>query len=433
MLSRTLLTLIAPVILLASCSRSPETDRTESDKTVVVVAVVGDGVPQGVRASGSRRVLFPLNRAQGVAMWKGAEEALRKSPDLAALRDIVQLAPYDDLGQPQDASRIAKRIQDDDLVVAVIGHATSATTRAAAHIYEEAGIPLLMPIATSRYAMYPPGREHDRRARLANCFRLPPSDHLGQAPAVATVARKIVRSKKCLIIGDKSKGAEDYSQPLFDDVVRLLEPIKSDDLMIDRETQDFVALMKNNVLFDPPDLIVFCGYGSTAVKLLNALRQAYESTPLSNRPKIILTDGCLVPDINVAGFHAYLTFPVPSADEIPDSGADARLLRALLVREGANHSYHIYGYDAMLLLGRAINASMQRGALTRDTVLESLREMGQVAGAFLSYTFNEGENMTPRYYVYDSPLTEEKPDNDFRFMRAIESDELAQFSSPLEE
>lgn len=122
--------------------------------------------------------------------------------------------------------------------------------------------------------MFPPGKESQPNARLHNCFRLPPSDHLAQAPAVSVVARKVLKAKKCVILGDSSPGAVAYSAPLFDDVLRVLDPICLANATINRNTQAFQRLVANLTL-DPPDVIIFCGYGSTAIKLLTALRTGY--------------------------------------------------------------------------------------------------------------------------------------------------------------
>lgn len=88
--------------------------------TEILVAVVGDGVPGGTAPENAEPRVFPLNRAQGAAMWYGAYEALQKSPDLALLKGRVRLVPYDDRGSTRNAEAIAGWIQNQPRVVAVI-------------------------------------------------------------------------------------------------------------------------------------------------------------------------------------------------------------------------------------------------------------------------------------------------------------------------
>lgn len=85
----------------------------------------------------------------------------------------------------------------------------------------------------------------------------------------------------------------------------------------------------------------------------------------------------------------------------------------------------------MLLLGRAILAADSEGGLTRDGILTRLTSMDLEKGAFLPYTFNNGENVRHQYSLYSSPLADHKSDNDFQFERVITGDELDQYSQPI--
>ena len=183
-----------------------------SEQTKFYIVVIGDGVPSPQKPT---KRYIPLNRSQGIAMWDGVKTAFDKSPRLKKLKELIELKPYDDGGNPEDAVNYAKEIQLNPKVLAVIGHAISETTRYAGWIYEQSGIPLVMPIATSPNVVFPPHKKPEEKNRIKNAFRLPPSDLSMQAPAVAYVAREIAKAKKIYLIRDVSKGAKEYSNLLF--------------------------------------------------------------------------------------------------------------------------------------------------------------------------------------------------------------------------
>jgi ABC-type branched-subunit amino acid transport system substrate-binding protein len=279
-----------------------------------------------------------------------------------------------------------------------------------------------MPIATSPDAvLVPPGRSDSGRP-LENCFRLPPSDTIAQAPAVVFVAQSLVKGMRCTVMHDTSQDATTYSGPLFKEVVRLLDPSRvQDTIAVSRQESSILALMSNTALAGP-DCIVFCGYGTTATQIFEAARQAYAFIAFADRPTFILTDGCHIPDLDTSGFSVYLTLPFPGSSEIA-LNPDSVVLRDLLMNLGQDYSYAIYGYDAMLVLGRALT-ECDNGASRRD-LLRSLRQLEHVNGAFLNYSFNNGECLLRRYYLYHSPLSDQKPASDFKYVRKITDEEIA--------
>jgi branched-chain amino acid transport system substrate-binding protein len=60
----------------------------------------------------------------------------------------LEIVPFDDHGGQAGARQVAARIADDDGILAVIGHTTSAGSLAAAPLYASAGIPAITPSAT---------------------------------------------------------------------------------------------------------------------------------------------------------------------------------------------------------------------------------------------------------------------------------------------
>jgi ABC-type branched-subunit amino acid transport system substrate-binding protein len=334
-------------------------------------------------------------------MWQGINAAYQKSPHLERLRQVFDLAKYDDGSVEKDAENIAKEIQSNPRVLAVIGHAASSTTESAAWHYEEVGIPILMPIATSPGAIYAPGAPMDPSHRLQNCFRLPPNDERVQAPTVAFVAETKIHTKRTYLIRDISSGAAAYSEPLFKQLEFLLGDTKIDETVVDRENARFIEVA-TNIKAQEPDLIVFCGYGSTAKLIITALRDKYENVEIAKRPKIILTDGSKIRDLNASGFDVYLTFPLPTIDYFSEcSSPDLAHVKATIDPSG-EQSFQIYGYDAMLMIGMALEKCPDSD-ISRDCLRRSLGSLPLFNGSTcLSYFFSDGENSLSEYYVFRS-------------------------------
>lgn len=103
----------------------------------VYFAVVTNNTSQVGPASGAE--------VQQAAQW--AADSYNDSYRLPGKR--IELIQYDDEGNPGRAAEIAREIVENDKVIGVIGHQTSATSEAAAPIYAEAGIPVITPTATA--------------------------------------------------------------------------------------------------------------------------------------------------------------------------------------------------------------------------------------------------------------------------------------------
>lgn len=389
------LLLILVFALLNSRCAQEESSTVQNSPLVVVVA--GDGVPP---LSQTDR-LFPLNRAQGKAMYEGASAALHRSPHLRGLSNLVAIEGYDDAGRGDLARSIAKQLVKRP-IIAVIGHAESETTRQAAGIYASAGIPLLMPIATSPTVMYPLDTESETGQRITNAFRLPPADDIAQAPALTYLLRKL-KAKKLFLIEDISNGAEVYSASLAHALQPLLKQIPQRQEKANREITDFLALARS-IRAEGSDTIVFCGYGSTAIELLNALRNVYSDVAYESRPKVILTDGCLIPDLNTSGLNVYLTFPHIELRQpaTPEDQKDVEIINETF-KATQKISYELFGYDAMLILGEAIKSCLPKG-VNRECIRKQLSRPRGFLGTAGNYQFENGENRMAQYDIlWNSP------------------------------
>lgn len=409
-------------VILCSC-REPDHLSNERLK----IAVVGDGVPTSRPTDASKRT-YPLNNAQGAAMWKGAYAAFESSPRLASIKSKLLLVGFDDMGNAREAAAIAEEIRSDRAVLAVIGHATSGTTRAAADTYADGAIPLLMPIATSPYVAFRAGKRGPQN-RLPYCFRLPPSDVPSQATAVAIVALEKLSSKRIYLIRDISPDAGEYSGPLFSSLRTSLASKIVSTQEVDINTTQFrdVAI---RVEAERADLVVFCGYGSTAQKLLGAIRNLYAPLPPADRPRVVATDGSNIATLNTDDLQTYLTFPI-SAPALPDCNpSDYSILRGILP-QGRLQSYEVYGYDAILLVGQAYSdCEKVKGKISRVCIAQQLQTPAKpLAGACLPYSFREGENLLSEYYVYSNTDSVGQVKGPLQLKWELSAEELARFTT----
>jgi ABC-type branched-subunit amino acid transport system substrate-binding protein len=380
--------------VLTSCS----TDRSsEPDSSALEIVIVGEGLKNNCTDVQASRE-GPINRAQGMAMWHGAEAAYNTSSLFSDLKAQIHLRSCEDMGKASVAKGIAHTLRADPHVLAVIGHASSGTTHEAAPEYAGAGIPLLMPIATSPTVC----TSRLSGARLSNCWRLPPSDVLGQAPALAITARDVLEAKRIYFIRDTTGDAGEYSGPLYSKVISLLNDYKVDERVIDRRQASLMNLVRS-VRSHNPDLVIFVGYATTAEEIISMLRDEYSQAPNVPKPRLLLTDGSKTNDLDTRGFDTYVSFPSPNIFAAAcDDQSGAAALRSIIKSQNSQ-SYEMYAFDAMLILGHAIHNC--QGRVSRSCINHELDGGTLFSGVCSQYQFAQGENKLSGYYVYHTPAS----------------------------
>lgn len=398
--------LIFYCLLFNSCDQNEE-DSGKLNRPPFVVAIVGDGVDGPTGQINTFKLIgrvpaseATINARQGLAMWQGAEIAYNHSPSLNSARKLFRIKGYDDRGNLEVARKIARALRKDPHVIAVIGHATSGTTREGAWLYSQAGIPLLMPIATSPNAAFPPSSEIVEENRLQNYFRLPPSDDRVQAPAIVFYAMDILKAESCFLLRDISADAAEYSGPLVESLQELIPYCRVEHAPQNiNRNEPSIAHVPIAIAAESPDVVIFCGYGTTVHRLIHVLRMHYRDNADLKRPRLILTDGCKTGELDTSGFETYVTFPVPDIGDIQRDTDDFAVLTKH-IPIGVEQSYHIYGYDAMLFIGTSIK-DIQEEKISRRTILGELRKDSRYfCGVVGEYDFIHGENVRAGYYVY---------------------------------
>jgi ABC-type branched-subunit amino acid transport system substrate-binding protein len=416
--------LILGAAFMATTSKPSSDQREHASDPPFLIEIVGEGL--GSNKLDSNKLDCSPAPDDACAMARGAEAAFL-SPQMGNAKEYVKYELRDDLGSIAGAVSVAEDLQANPRVLAVIGHSSSDTTRAAAPLYSEAHIPLLVPIATSTTVAYPavdrswrrflPTDEHsDPSQRLRNVYRLIPNDKLGQAPAIAYVARSLLGAAEdhVAVVADLSDNLE-YAQPLSEELTKLL-PMARRDLIPASYQKGQLDQTKLPDLFDSakPEVtvVVFVGTAQSANRFLPFLAL---NRPASVRD-VILTDGArdlqVKVDSTFNNLNVFLTFPVNQ--DFSDSlqgRTDTKLLRKAL---SPNHeqSYEVYGYDSMLMIGKALRdlcpAGQSSCSISRPSLLIKLHDISFFPGVITEYLFNEGESVHPEYGLYGSaPLKQD--------------------------
>jgi ABC-type branched-subunit amino acid transport system substrate-binding protein len=371
---------------LKTCGIAEDLQQQLHSSNKLILVVVGDGVKDKTLA---KTRPYSSNYAQGWDLYEGVAHAAKKPP-FQAISEQVDIVYVDDGGESRCAELISEEIINAPRVIAVIGHATTGTTKVALKNYKKANIPLLIPIATNPQLTL----------NCKNCFRLPSNDSV-QARAIADYAVNVLKGQNLYLVWDESPSAKDYSEFLQAAVVDLIGSKIKFKQPITFRPMNYEYLLKS-ISYNNTDVLIFCGYGSMAREFLNGLRFEYVGKePPLKRPKVILSDGTRISDIKEVsrdfGFDAYLSFPSEKlSDKEPYSSETPPLERE---NTRVEESYELFGCDALTLFSLAFKRI--KGPVSRQSLRDALTTQTVTNGElFYSYNFQHGENVEPRYFIY---------------------------------
>jgi hypothetical protein len=328
------------------------------------------------------------------------------------LPPMIRITHEDDQDLADNAKKLAKTLESDPQVLAVIGHSLSATTRAAAESYSEAQIPFIVPVATAQLAVYPSNVTSQlghETGRFENAFRLRPGDDNAQAPAVSYLLNKLSQNAKPgdapikvhLVISTETKTKE-YSEPLGKKIRDLISergfaPDKTDEidiLHIQSVADEIVGEHGKG------DVVIFCGYPGESTKFLAAIQIAY-SNANKNPPILIFTEAATDIEKQSGTMTIYRTVPEDTT----------RCTLPTEINSKKHSAEFIAGFDSIRVLNIAINTCLNHD-LSRPCLLQQLQTDDAFPGACRGYSFRHGESVLSNYYVLRSsaaPSLEVRP------------------------
>lgn len=206
--------------------------------------------------------------ADGKSALNGAELAVEQANAAGGINgDKIELVVYDDQASPKEAVPIAQKLIEKDGVIAAISGSYSGSTRAAAGVFQEAGVPYI-----AAYAVHPD------ITRAGNyVFR---TSFVGevQGRAGAKLIGDTLGAKKVVIItlkNDFGKSlAAGLKQAAGDYGINIVSEYEYS--IKDRQFGPIVSKVKS----DKPDAIYASGYFFTAGPLVSQLRAAGISVPV---------------------------------------------------------------------------------------------------------------------------------------------------------
>ncbi len=238
--------------------------------TTIISAVI---LIVGTAQAGTVKIGFnvPLTgfaAADGKSALNGAELAVEQANAAGGINgDKIELVVYDDQASPKEAVPIAQKLIEKDGVIAAISGSYSGSTRAAAGVFQEAGVPYI-----AAYAVHPD------ITRAGNyVFR---TSFVGevQGRAGAKLIGDTLGAKKVVLITLKNdfgkslaaglkQAAGDYGISITAEYEYSIK---------DRQFGPIVSKVKN----DKPDAIYASGYFFTAGPLVSQLRAGGITVPV---------------------------------------------------------------------------------------------------------------------------------------------------------
>ncbi|MCZ6649486.1 MAG: ABC transporter substrate-binding protein [Acidobacteria bacterium] len=323
----------------------------------VVLPFTGEAAPSGEHIrEGINLAVEDVNAAGGV--------------DGQPLKVLFEDSATDD----ETGKAAARKLIEQDHVLAVIGGATSSVTMAILEdVCEPAQVVLLSPAASSP----------NLSGKSPYFLRVYPSDIL-EAARMADMAGHELRLRKLVIFAEADEYGRGYKKALMDRYTRIKnrKVIKVFNFM--PGDRDFDAMIQETVGLDP-DGIFLIGYMGSVSALVNDIRTAGITAP-------ILTAGSLTEDFPaVAGAAAEgVMFSSPSFRAIGNKDQAERFIKAFKARYGREPGdYAAYGYDALRVMAQV----MAGGNLSRTAIHMAIRTpASEYAGVTGNILFgNEGD------------------------------------------
>lgn len=294
----------------------------------------------------------PSNEAYGVMTRQGTElavDAINKRGGVRSHR--LTLVQVDDEGTGTKAAAVAQELVDADSVLAVVGHANSSATVAAARVYD------------GQLAAVSPSASSPEITGLSPwLFRIIPSDSVN-GQDLARFATSLGHKQAAILYENNSygRGLADSFRRAFGGEVTLLEPVGVDG----KEVEPYLAWLKQH----EPGLIFVAGSDGSGLEILReARRQGIRSDFLGGDGWAgITTDTTLSEGV-------YVGAPFSTEDPRRDVQDFVRAFRAKFGRDP--NSFAALAYDATMVIGQAI----ERGGPNRKAVRDYLASMRESNG-----------------------------------------------------
>jgi branched-chain amino acid transport system substrate-binding protein len=289
----------------------------------------------------------PSNEAYGLMARQGTELAVDMINKRGGIRSHrLTLLRVDDEGTGAKAAAVAQDLVDADSILAVVGHANSSATVAAAKVYD------------GRLAAVSPSASSPEITGLSSwLFRVIPSDS-ANGIELARFATRLGHKTAAILYENNSygRGLADSFRRAFAGEITALEPVAVDG----KEVEAYLAYLK----LHEPGLVFVAGSDGSGLEILReARRQGVRSDFLGG-------DGWAgVTSDTAASEGVYVGAPFSADDPRPGVRDFVRAFRAKFGRDP--NSFAALAYDATMVVALAI----ERGGPKREAIRDALASM----------------------------------------------------------
>ncbi len=365
--------------------------------TVVLSLLIAASVFAGSPAMAAGKVIkiatqSPLSGDQsvvGVDIKRGAELAMEQlGGPLTKMGFTLQLAPFDDMANPDTGVANAKRIVSDPAILAVVGHYNSGVQIPASEVYHSSGLANVSPANTNPKVTTRGYPEINRIVGRDDVQGVVGAD-FAKANGVKTV----------FVVQDKTA----YGQGIAEFFKKRAEQngIKVLGFEGTEEKANFDPLLMP-ILAGNPDMVYFGGmYSQAAVMFKQAREKGYQGMFMSDDGFDSSDAAKIAGQTLTGGKGAFYSTVSGPANVYPGTAKFIADFKAKY--NAAPQPFAAQGYDSMAICLKAIEAAAKANGgkiPTRAAVAKAIRALKDYKGITGTYTFNKiGDPTTAKYFV----------------------------------
>lgn len=331
----------------------------------------------------------PGRPAEQMATYRGVQVAVEELNE--RLERPVELAVYDDEGEPSRTEALAREMVADPSVVGVVGPMGSTEALTNAPIFAEAGLAQISPCASHQDLCHPDN---------GTFYRLVPSEEV-QGRELSRVAREYLGANHVSVVRADSEWATALAEnfvPAFERSGGTIAP----EVTFPPGTESFTGAelddLLDSVTEHEPGVVFFLVHNENqGVPLASGLRDRGVDVPFLGANALEKGIGG-----GTEGEEVYQVHPGADFDHV-DTAAAFR--RAYTRRFPPDSAYSPEAYDAVAIFGELLRTAPEP---TRAAVLDGLRELEPFDGASGRISFDgTGERVETPIGLYRVHQTEE--------------------------
>ncbi|MHA1564682.1 MAG: ABC transporter substrate-binding protein [Alphaproteobacteria bacterium] len=306
--------------------------------------------------------------ADGKSALNGAELAVTQANDAGGIGgEMVELVVYDDQASPKESVPIAQKLIEKDGVTIAVSGSYSGSTRAAAGIFQEAGVPYI-----SAYAIHP-----DITRAGDFVFRTSFVGEVQGRAGAKLIGEDLGKQRVSLITLQNDFGqslAAGFKEAAGDFGVEIVSEYEYS--IKDRQFGPIVSKIKS----DSPDAIYASGYFFTAGPLVSQLRAAGIDVPVIGQEGYDSQKF-----IEIAGAAAEGTIITTSLDR--DSSSDETMAFIAAYEESTGQKVDMVAASAHTAIKVAIAAMQAAGTSDKAAIRDAIADT-QLTASTGNISFN---------------------------------------------